>query len=249
MEQFPQDYPAASPFPHVVFDDFLPEERVRAIAGEVANLTVPSEPRFYGTRLKGRLSDMDAMGPATRELILELNAPPFVQWLEKLTGMNGLVADPGLQGGGVHQIGRGGFLKIHTDFNWHKGLRLHRRLNLILYLNEPWQEEWGGYLELWKRDMSACVRRIAPLLNRIVIFSTTDESYHGHPEALACPEGVTRNSIALYYYSKERPASEVRFGASGITNYRPRHSDYFGLKHKVHQALIRNPILRRILDV
>jgi hypothetical protein len=111
-------------------------------------------------------------------------------------------------GGGLHQIERGGYLKIHADFNRHPKFKLERRLNLLLYLNENWKEEYGGHLELWNREMTHFVHKILPTFNRCVIFNTTDTSYHGHPEPLACPQGMTRKSLALYYYSNGRPAEE-----------------------------------------
>jgi hypothetical protein len=237
-------YGTASPFPHILIDDFVETRRLRSVAVEVAGLKTPPDGPVYGQHKKRATSDRALLGAATLGLIDELNAPAFLRWLERLTGIAGLAADPSLFGGGVHQIEPGGFLKIHTDFNWHADLRLYRRLNLLLYLNDGWRNQWAGHLELWHPDMSACGARIAPLFNRMVIFSTTDESYHGHPEPLACPDGVTRNSIALYYYAAEPAPS--RFGKSELTNYRERPGERFGsLKHKVHQARIRlGPILR-----
>jgi Rps23 Pro-64 3,4-dihydroxylase Tpa1-like proline 4-hydroxylase len=110
--------------------------------------------------------------------------------------------------GGLHQIERGGFLDVHIDFNVHPKLRLDRRLNMLIYLNHDWPEEYGGHLELWSRDMTSCEKRILPLFNRTVIFSTTDGSFHGHPRPLSCPEGRTRKSVSLYYYTSGRPEEE-----------------------------------------
>jgi Rps23 Pro-64 3,4-dihydroxylase Tpa1-like proline 4-hydroxylase len=102
----------------------------------------------------------------------------------------------------------GGFLKVHVDFNRHPLLNLDRRLNLLVYLNEDWRDEYGGHLELWPADMSRCERRILPVFNRTVVFSTTDASFHGHPAPLACPEGMSRKSVSFYYYTNGRPAHE-----------------------------------------
>ena len=134
-----------------------------------------------------------------------LNSGPFLAFLERLTGINGLIADPHLRGGGVHIIRRGGKLGIHADFNHHKRLKVFRRLNLLLYLNREWDEAWGGHLELWNRDKTRCCRRIAPVFNRTVIFDTSNFSYHGHPEPLECPQDESRKSLALYYYTVDCP--------------------------------------------
>jgi Rps23 Pro-64 3,4-dihydroxylase Tpa1-like proline 4-hydroxylase len=145
------------------------------------------------------------MGDGTRNLLAQFNSSAFIDFLQELTGIGGLVPDPHLYGGGLHQIVRGGHLNVHVDFNRHPVTDLERRLNLLLYLNRDWQDEYGGALELWNRDMSRSEARILPYFNRCVVFSTTDHSFHGHPDPLACPEDRTRKSLALYYYSKGRP--------------------------------------------
>jgi hypothetical protein len=112
-------------------------------------------------------------------------------------------------GGGLHQIIPGGFLKVHADFNYHPSTHHHRRINLLVYLNPQWEDAWDGNLELWTRDMSRCASSIAPVLNRCVVFSTTDSAYHGHPRPLSCPPGMSRKSLALYYYTVMRPPEET----------------------------------------
>jgi Rps23 Pro-64 3,4-dihydroxylase Tpa1-like proline 4-hydroxylase len=202
-------YASAEPFPHVVIDDFLREEDLREVAGSFPGPKEVEWHEFDNPRQKKLAVEDEAQieGNALW-LLYQLNSATFMQFLESLTGIEGLIPDPYFTGGGLHQIERGGYLKVHADFNRHPKFRLDRRLNLLLYLNENWKEEYGGHLELWDKEMRRCVRRILPTFNRCVIFSTTDSSYHGHPEPLACPKGVTRKSLALYYYSNGRPAVE-----------------------------------------
>src|SRR5208282_3669906 len=111
-------------------------------------------------------------------------------------------------------------LGVHADFNKHGEFGLDRRLNLLLYLNKDWREEYGGHLQLWNRDMSRCEAKVAPIFNRVVVFGTTDFTYHGHPDPLQCPDDMTRKSLALYYFSNGRPAEEVTGEHSTI--FRPR---------------------------
>ncbi|WP_202803353.1 2OG-Fe(II) oxygenase [Pedobacter arcticus] len=120
-----------------------------------------------------------------------------------------MISDPYFFGGGQHEIKKGGLLKVHADFNKHPQLKLDRRINVLVYLNKDWKEEYGGNFELWGKNMEQCVKKILPVFNRMAIFSTTDFSYHGHPDALNCPEDRSRKSLALYYYSNGRPASEI----------------------------------------
>ncbi len=215
------DYAGAEPFPHIVLDDVFEEQVGQQILGEFA---APDDQRWIrheGTKGKKLETDREEqLGPYTRHVISRLNSSVFLSFLEQLTGIQGLIPDPHLFGGGLHQIRPGGFLKIHADFNRHERLRLDRRLNLILFLNRDWEEAYGGHLELWDREMTAGVQRVLPVFNRVVVFSTTDFSFHGHPEPLTCPEGRTRKSLALYYYTNGRPADET--GGSHTTLYRER---------------------------
>jgi Rps23 Pro-64 3,4-dihydroxylase Tpa1-like proline 4-hydroxylase len=98
---------------------------------------------------------------------------------------------------------------VHADFNLYPRLNIWRRLNFLLYLNEQWDESWGGELELWNRTGKQKVRAIQPLFNRVVIFDTSNFSYHGHPHPLMCPPDRSRKSIALYYYTAEKPQGEI----------------------------------------
>ncbi len=200
----------ADPFPHVVIDDFLPPKVLDSILEEF-----PSSQEVgwfqFDDRFGKKLASVSPqqIPPNARHLIHELNSSIFVSFLESLTSIEGIVPDPHLEGGGLHQIVAGGFLKIHADFNLHDRLKLDRRLNLIVYVNKEWKPDYGGDLELWDRDMKRCVQKILPIFNRCVIFATTDWSYHGHPDPLSCPPEINRKSIALYYYTRGRPKSEL----------------------------------------
>ncbi len=215
-------YAGNDPFPHIVIDNFLPE----SIAEQLLSAFPSPDARRWGSfdaehEVKLELSNEAQMPNILLETLYQLNSSTFIDFLEEMTGIEGLIPDPHFMGGGLHQIEPGGYLNIHADFNYHTRLKLDRRLNLLIYLNKNWQEEYNGHLELWDRDMTRCVKKIAPLFNRCVVFSTTDFSYHGHPEILRCPPGTTRKSLALYYYSNGRPADEVSSGHSTLFKARP----------------------------
>jgi hypothetical protein len=130
-----------------------------------------------------------------------LNSQAFLGFLEEMTGFHGLLSDPYFEGGGLHETKRGGHLGVHADFNVHERLKLERKLNLLVYLNEDWEDDYGGFLELWDRQMKECVIRVKPVFGRAVIFNTALDSFHGHPDPLNCPPERSRRSIATYYYS------------------------------------------------
>ncbi len=217
-----EGYRSAQPFPHIVIDDFLPAEVLELVLGEFPSAHAIDWMQFdSGTEKKLASTGEDGMGPATRRLLAELNGAILIDFLTKLTGIEGLVPDPHFVGGGLHQIERGGFLEVHADFNLHPLTGLERRLNLLVYLNRDWDSSWGGALELWSADMRRCEARIDPVFNRCVVFNTTDRSFHGHPTALRCPEGRTRKSLALYYYARDADPADERGAHNTIFKDRP----------------------------
>jgi Rps23 Pro-64 3,4-dihydroxylase Tpa1-like proline 4-hydroxylase len=212
----------ATPFPHVVIDDLLPADVLDAVIEEFPTPEAVDWQTFDDLKQKKlALADTREMGPVTRQLLAELNSAVFIDFLEQVTSIPGLVPDPHYVGGGLHQIQRGGYLKVHADFNRHKRLELDRRLNLLVYLNKDWDESYGGHLELWDHAMEHCEVKVTPVFNRAVVFATTDFSYHGHPNPLTCPPERARRSLALYYYSNGRPEAEVSRGHETLFRSRP----------------------------
>lgn len=207
-----EEYANAKPFPSIYFDNFLNADMLREVLAEFPELGKDKNEVFYQNpnEIKYASKGEYRFGPLTRSLMHFLNAQPFLEFLQNLTGIKEtLIPDPYFEGGGMHQIKPGGFLKLHVDFHKHKTMNLDRRINVLVYLNEDWEEAYGGHFELWERDMSRCVTRILPIFNRMAIFSTTDFSWHGHPDPLTCPPDRSRRSLALYYYTNGRPAEEV----------------------------------------
>ena len=215
-------FETAEPFRHVAIDEFLPEDLLRRVVDEFPTPGEGVWDHFDNEReVKFALDDSRDMGVTTRMLLNELNSATFMQFLEKLTGIEGLVGDPYLLGGGLHAIKPGGFLKVHADFNRHDHLHLERRLNGLVYLNADWDDSYGGHLEIWDKGMKKLYDRILPVMGRFVVFATSDTSWHGHPDPLTCPPGRMRQSLALYYYTKDRPSAEQSSGHTTIFKRRP----------------------------
>ncbi len=211
-------YAAADPFPHIVFDDFLPLPILTELQDSFPGPASAAWGEYADEReVKLALRDEGQMPEPHVRMLRELNGQAFVGFLRALTGIGDLVPDPDYYGGGLHQIMPGGVLKVHADFNLHPVTRLQRRLNVLLYLNDDWDDSYGGQLELWDKGVTRAIRRISPVANRLVVFSTTSESFHGHPEPLACPPSRTRRSMAWYYYA--RPPRHI---VEHVTLFRPR---------------------------
>ncbi|KAA2242561.1 2OG-Fe(II) oxygenase [Chitinophaga agrisoli] len=201
-----RQYQEANPYPHIVLENFLNPAMLDKCIEEFNQLNKSDgwiNYVHYNEKKRG-LNKLDLLPDNIKHTINELNSPEFLQFLSTLTGIDNLQKDDHLEGGGIHQSGKGGFLNIHADFTVHPHHRhWQRRVNVLVYLNKGWQEEWGGKLELWDTEMKACEKKVLPVFNRCVIFNTDADSYHGHPEPMTCPEDQYRRSIALYYYSIE----------------------------------------------
>jgi Rps23 Pro-64 3,4-dihydroxylase Tpa1-like proline 4-hydroxylase len=218
LAELTKRYNTEDPFPHIVIDDFLQPEVLEKARQEFPPVGDQGWIHYlhYNEKKHG-LNKIDLIPPYNRALIEELNSSRFIAFLEKLTGIKGLKPDPSLEGGGLHQSVRGGFLNIHADFTVHPHQRhWQRRVNVLVYLNKDWKEEYNGHLELWTRDMKERRQRVSPVFNRCVIFNTDFNSYHGVPDPILCPEGDSRKSVALYYFTQE--ANPRKIG----TNYQPR---------------------------
>lgn len=216
-------YSMSIPYPHIILDNLLPEDLAKQCYNDMTKfgswesdemLGYPeayrdSQYKKWYTPWEGQpLEELQNGMPVIWKCLQYFNSPPFVKFLTELTGIEGLMADPQFNGGGCHKIASGGRLEVHSDYDKHAHTGYYRRINLLLYLTPNWQEEWGGNLELWTLNPFNKVKSISPIFNRAVIFNTTVDALHGHPIPLNTPEGVHRYSLALYYFTKDRPEHE-----------------------------------------
>ena len=223
-------YRTSAPVPHLAFHHFLDPTLARALATQFPARAREHQVRYrHVNENKASTDRWEDFPPLVAAVIEELNSSRFVAFLRRLTGIADLVADPDIEGGGMHQAWAGGFLNVHTDFTVHRrhaGWR--RRCNLILYLNDGWDPAWGGSLEFWADDMSRCLEIVSCALNHAVIFDTPN-ARHGFPSPLCCPEGQSRKSLQLYYYTIDHSAAVPQ-----ATTYFARPSD-----SPLHRLLMR----------
>ncbi|MBL8772693.1 MAG: 2OG-Fe(II) oxygenase [Phenylobacterium sp.] len=244
-------YMAAKPFPHICIDGFLPPEVLQRCLDEFPS-NLRSEANTFDRdqeRYKSQFNP-DEMNPWLRTLFYSFNSRPFIQVLQNITGIKGLIPDPYFLGAGFHEIQTGGHLGVHADFNHHKPMNLERRINVLIYLNKDWKLEYGGSLELWNDGMSSCAHKLAPEFNRCVIFNTTSESWHGNPEPVNHPQGLSRRSIALYYYTSTWSAAKrdhttqfkVRPGTEDKTDWKVARSELIAdlLPPRLYRAIKRS---------
>ena len=217
------DYQSKTPYHYTCVDNFLPEEviaRVREEAMEMGDK--PAENLSANENLKTSFSP-DRMPRFSKAVFHALNSRPFIQILEQMSGIKGLIPDPYYGGGGIHRTNTTGYLDIHADFDYHQIMNLERRLNLLIYLNPDWKEEYGGSFEILTDDMSEKVDSFVPIMNRMCCFSTGANTMHGNPEPVNHPDGDPRLSIALYYYTATW--EEGRVAQSTVFKPRPGSGD------------------------
>jgi Rps23 Pro-64 3,4-dihydroxylase Tpa1-like proline 4-hydroxylase len=218
-----ESYLEATPFPFVFIDNLFDNDKLDLVNSEIESGEYKKDIRnIKGEEVKTR-SDFKCIEDIPKnmfDVFSVLNGGRFLECLSKLTSIDGLISDPYYHGGGVNQINKSGTLAIHVDGTTHRKMNLKRRLNVILFMNKDWDDAWGGHHEQWiqkKTDLHyldekqewECVRLIRPAFNRLMIFTTNDHSWHGHTKPLSLPNGVSRKSLITYYYTTDRPASDL----------------------------------------
>lgn len=223
-EALREQFLSATPFPFTKIDNFLDPVFAQAAAAAYPSFDSAQQQgkafKSVNERRKVQITDAKLFPEPVARLNAALASPEFLAELAYITGIPKLLADEELVGGGMHITGPGGRLDVHVDFNYIAPRRLHRRLNLLLYLNPVWDESWGGHIQLWDKDVKACEHAYAPVFNRCVIFQTSDISYHGvTPVTEAAP--YPRQSFATYYYTREAPAHWKGVAHSTVFKARP----------------------------
>jgi len=206
----------AEPFSHIVIDHFLEKASAHSLLQEIKEneehyFPKGDSPRDTAVKHKKRCaSDYRTFQPLVKAFIDQTRSTEMTDFLRDITGIADLEADPYLFGGGIHRTSMEGRLAIHADYNIHPFTKKHRRLNAILYLNPNWTEGDNGQCELWDKTMTQCKKKIAPIMNRLLLFRVTDDGFHGHPEPWLSED--PRYSIALYYFTADRPEEEKSKG-------------------------------------
>ena len=229
-EAYRAEFLAAQPFRHVMIEPFLDPVLCQQLIGQFPAFHTSHAVDDHGTvGLMAAHAEIRSLGDACAAFDGLMSDPEFLALVSRITDISDLLYDPQYLGGGTHENLDGQELDPHVDFNFHSSTHFHRRLNLIVFLNPEWDESWGGCLELSRNPHAAEAgsrRSFAPLANRAVIFETTEASWHGF-QRIRIPPGraVSRRSIAVYYYTKDRPAAqtEVPHGTVYYQRSMPEH--------------------------
>lgn len=199
-----EDFNSNKPFRYTIIENFLHEGLAGTISEEFPDVDRSSWIDASGLHTKKKWTQPSVEGSSAYQFYEEVNGREFLSWLSDIVDMPDLLADPDLQGAGLHQTLPEGYLDVHVDFNKHNRLNLDRRLNLIVYLTRNHNINGEGFLELWDMDNKKCIESVAPAFNRCVLFETNEISYHGHPKPWKNEFGETRKSLSVYYYTDGR---------------------------------------------
>lgn len=211
-------YQANEPFPHIVLDNFLPQDVAELLAREYPNLNQKNlKHHNHANTSRHFLEDSREFSYGLRLFSEAISSRSFLLFLETITGIRALLPDPYFMGGGAMMTGNGGFLNIHVDFNWHQKMQAWRRCNALFYLTKDWKVDYGGALELWSADGKQKIKQVDPIFNRVVIFSTTATSFHGQPGKVNAPDGMFRNVFSAFYYATQK--NELIDSAPHYTKY------------------------------
>jgi hypothetical protein len=195
-----QTHAVTSPVPYTIIDNFLPDDLFKTLSFEIdflqeSDWTVFSNGASYRKECRNFTNT-----PRIQSMAYSFQGSVFLKWIEQVTGIDKLVADPHYRGGGITRVSRGDSLGLHNDFNWNEQIRLTRRANIILYMNSEWNSSWGGELEFWDFDRTECLVKIEPKPNRLAIWNYDERLIHGHPHPLNCPEDIARQNFIQFYY-------------------------------------------------
>ena len=189
-----------APYPMITLDNFLPHEFAMQLANECE--TIPDQHWTEFTRNGSFMRECKKLeyAPIAYEFVNAMHSALGMEWLTKITNIADLIPDPYLVGAGYSRSFTGDSLKLHSDFNWNNQLKLHRLLSFIIYLNPNWKEEWGGHLQFTDFNKDKVIQNVAPVFNRAIIWRYHKRGFHGYPDPLTCPQGVSRNTFRLFYY-------------------------------------------------
>ena len=198
-----EEFDTAEPYRHLVIDNFLTDDGALALNQNFPSLEDLKTHWKSLNEKKSEGSDFEKFAPSFKSLKEELFSKKIYDWVTQVTGIEEVFITDDSMGAGLHQGVDGSFLDIHIDFNIHHIKNVHRRLNLLIYLEQNWEDEFGGHLEMWNADMTKCEKLVAPQFNRCVIFETNEISYHGYGK-ISLPKDRTRKSFFAYFYTNER---------------------------------------------
>ena len=209
VETLKQSFDKALPIPHIIIDNFLPDNVFKDLCDDIKNY--PPEKwivKNLGISSVRKEARDFTESPVVNQILTNLTAHSFVTWMGKITANASIIPDPHHLGAGLTSTPSGTNLGLHVDFNWNDMLKLNRKFNLILYVNEYWEDDWNGYLEFWNKESTECLYTVRPSPNRLIFWEYEQDLIHGFTKPINCPPEVERqNLMTIYYTSNSTPIS------------------------------------------
>lgn len=228
------DFASSVPYKHLVIDNFLRVDVAESLYANFPAYDIFNKKYDGLNERKAEGSNFEDFDALFTELRKEVSSPEFNDFISQITGVKEVFVTDDAMGSGLHQGKAGSFLDIHIDFSMHHLANVYRRLNLLIFFNKEWKDEWAGHTELWNADMTECVKKVRPDFNRAVIFATTGKSYHGYGK-INPPENITRKSFYTYFYTSQ-PGEQNESYNDTIFKARPEDSRAKRIKTNVKES-------------
>lgn len=237
LRNLKQQFDSALPFQHLIIENLFRQDYLALISD-----LIQINPEYEMKTVKGldeetwRSKGSQRLPPAVKAYFNLVNSEAFISFLTRITGIENIIVDANLKGGGLHETRRGGHFGIHRDFDFHADNMLSNSLAVLTYLNRDWKEEYGGALELWNKN--ECVKKVYPHFGTTIILIHSDISFHGHPNGLNCPDFISRKSLASRYYTNQfAPYVKHARRSSTFLERDKRYFDKPKFKHGIRMAI------------
>lgn len=206
-----ENYQQTQPYPYTKIDRFLTPQIAYEAQQEI--LQIPDvEWDRYQNPFEGKwtLRDKNSLPATVQSIFDELQSESFVTELSKIVGTE-LSIDTQKHYWGIHKYDHNDYLKIHVDAGIHPKIGKKKHVTLGIYLSHCWREGNGCDLEIWSGNsahlddakLEQCVETITPLFNRAIIFTNTDNSWHGNPEPSHGTPDAKRIFLTISYLSDQ----------------------------------------------
>lgn len=235
IQGYLKSFEDAKPYKHIVIDNFLKPEIAEKLWQKFPDYELFNKKYDGMNEKKAEGSNFEDFDISFSELRNEVMSKEFCAYISAITGVENTFVTNDAMGSGLHQGKTGSFLDIHIDFSMHHLNNVYRRLNLLIFFNKDWQDNWAGHTELWNDDMTACVKKVRPDFNRAVIFQTTGKSYHGYGK-ISPPENITRKSFYTYFYTNT-PGEQNNTYNDTIFKARPEDGTLKKIKTDVKESV------------
>ncbi|MDB3892261.1 2OG-Fe(II) oxygenase [Alphaproteobacteria bacterium] len=214
LEPFRDEFLAGAPFPHLVLDDFLTEDFFSTVTSALNERKAMQMGKSFSTSVEMNKSiSLNSEIPVpVQKIVASLNSDEWIENFRRLTGIKSLLATKhgNTKLANYHEMNASGFLGSHVDHSHEPETGTPHVLNIIVYLSDDWDSDFGGNTLLFNRTGSRMEKRVEYKSNRALAFLHTPYSFHGVDRIVDGLEVKRRNLYIDYYASDEQPFTHMQ---------------------------------------